>query len=151
MLKIAPEPPDTDDALALLRQADVFSAALYPVEGRHPMSSADLLAAPARFFVASIDRHAVGCAALVIYAPGRGELKRMFVAASARGQGVGHALLRHIETAARFEGVRIIQLETGPQSLAALHLYRCNGYVERGPFGIYQASPHSVFMEKQLA
>ena len=148
---IAREKPDTDEMRALLEQADAFSAALYPAEGRFPMSSADLLAATVRFFVARIDRRAVGCAALVVQAPDRGELKRMFVDQGMRGQGIGQAMLRHIEAVARLEGVQTIQLETGPQSLAALHLYRCHGYIERGPFGAYQASPHSVFMEKHLA
>ena len=151
MLGIAQERPETEDALALLRQADRYSAALYPVEARHPLSIADLLAASVQFFVARIDRRAVGCAALVVRAPDRGELKRMFVDAGMRGQGVGQALLGEIESTARREGIRMIQLETGPKSTAALHLYRRCGYAGCGPFGAYFANPHSVFMEKHLA
>ena len=151
MLAIAREQPDTDEVQALLRQADAFSAALYPVEARHPLSSADLLATPVRFFVARLDRCAVGCAALVVQAPDRGELKRMFVDPGMRGQGVGLALLGEIERVARREGVRTIQLETGPKSTAALHLYWRCGFAGRGPFGAYLASPHSLFLEKHLA
>jgi hypothetical protein len=46
--------------------------------------------------------------------------------------------------------IRIIQLETGPLSHEALTLYLRHGYLERGPFAAYEASPHGVFMEKQL-
>jgi hypothetical protein len=41
-----------------------------------------------------------------------------------------------------------MMLETGASSQEALSLYRRHRYGERGPFGAYQAGPHTLFMEK---
>ena len=89
--------------------------------------------------------------ALVRTGPDKGELKRCFVTAAARGQGVGLALLLSAEKAAREEGMRAIQLETGNLNHAALRLYRGSGYHDRGPFGDYPDNGVSVFLEKPLS
>jgi putative acetyltransferase len=86
----------------------------------------------------------------VIGADGVAELKRMIVDGGHRGRGIGQALIQVIETAAMAEGIRLIQLETGPISAPALRLYRGCGYRERGPFGDYPLHPHSLFMERDL-
>jgi putative acetyltransferase len=151
MPSIAQETPHQDEVLSLLRQSDAYSESLYPPESRH-MIDVEALAAPAvRFFVARLDGHAVGCGALVLGAADQAELKRMFVDPAARGRGVGRGILQAIEDAARREGVRLIQLETGTLNHEALALYRRFGYRERGPFGSYRPDPLSVFMEKALS
>lgn len=151
MLSITTEDPRGRDAMDLLARSDAYSASLYPPESRHQADLASLTTPAVRFFVARSDGVAIGCGALVIGADGIGELKRMFVSAAARNQGVGAALLRAIEAAARREAVRLLRLETGIHNEEALRLYRRFGYVERGPFGDYSADPLSVFMEKPLA
>lgn len=111
----------------------------------------DALARPqVRFLVAREDGRAVGCAALLLGPDGTAELKRMIVHQGARGKGIGRTLLTAIERAACLEGVTLLMLETGPLNAAALALYKRHGYTERGPFGIYEAGPWSVFMEKPL-
>jgi putative acetyltransferase len=150
MLTIARENPDTSDLLALLTQSDAYSASLYPPESNHQPDLAGLSASGVRFFVARLDGGAAGCGALMLGAAGQGELKRMFVDPAVRGHGIGRALLDAIEAAARAEGVRLLQLETGIHNHAAISLYRRCGYRERGPFGAYAADPLSVFMEKLL-
>ena len=150
MPAIALETPDQDDVRVILAASDAVSAALYPAESNHPVY-ADALSGPtARFFVARSDGRAIGCAGLIIAADGQAELKRMYVDPSARGTGLGAALLETIEAACREAGVRIVRLETGIHSSAALGLYRRFGYRERGPFGSYRPDPLSVFMEKAL-
>jgi putative acetyltransferase len=149
-LTIAPEAPFQDDVLALLAQSDAFSAALYPPESNHAIDAQALAQPAVRFFVARIDGAAVGCAGLVLGSAGEAELKRMFVAESIRGRGVGFRLLAAVETAAWREGVRVLRLETGAASAGALALYRRAGYRERGPFGGYVSDPLSVFMEREL-
>jgi putative acetyltransferase len=150
MLTIARESPDQAEILALFDQSDAYAASLYPAEDRHPVDVDYLAAAHVRFFVARWLGRAVGCGALVIGAEGVAEVKRVVVDTAARGKGVGRAILEAIEAAALAEGVRLIQLETGPLSTAALHLYRSFGYRERGPFGAYRPSPNSTFMERDL-
>jgi putative acetyltransferase len=147
---IAEEAPDSPEARELLRQSDEFAASLYPPENRYPINVPELLAKSARFFVARRDGVALGCMALVRTGTDKGELKRCFVAASARGQGVGGALLLVAEAAAREQKMRAIQLETGNLNQAALRLYRGSGYHERGPFGDYPDNGVSVFLEKTL-
>jgi putative acetyltransferase len=149
-IQIAEERPDQPEAAELLRQSDVFVASLYPPEHRHMIDMPGLLAGNVRFFVARRGGTALGCMALVRSGPDRGELKRCFVTDAARGQGVGFALLRAAEAAAREQGMRLIQLETGNLNQAALRLYRGNGFHERGPFGAYPDDGVSVFMEKTL-
>jgi putative acetyltransferase len=147
---IAEEAPDSPEARELLRQSDEFAASLYPPENRYPIDVPELLEKSARFFVARRDGKALGCMALVRTGPDKGELKRCFVAATARGQGVGGALLLRAEKAAREDGLRAIQLETGNLNHAALRLYRGSGYHDRGPFGNYPDNGVSVFLEKTL-
>lgn len=150
MISITPERPDTADARRLIEASNAFSASLYPAGGRHPADVARLAASDVHFFVARIDGRAVGCGALLA-APPDGEIKRMFVAAEARGWGLGAALLATIEAAARSSGLTRLRLETGPRNAAALALYSAEGYEPCGPFPPYAAGPHSVFMEKQLS
>jgi putative acetyltransferase len=149
-LTVAEERPDQGEAIDLLRQSDEFAASLYPPENRYPIDVPELLAASARFFVARRDGQALGCMALVRTGPDKAELKRCFVTAEARGQGVGLALLLAAEAAARQDKMRTIQLETGNLNHAALRLYRGCGYHDRGPFGAYPDNGVSVFLEKTI-
>jgi putative acetyltransferase len=147
---VAEERPDQGEAIALLRQSDEFAIALYPPAYRHQVDLPALLANRVRFFVARSDGRAVGCMALARSGPDKGELKRCFVIPEARGKGVGLALLLAAEKAAREDGMRAIQLETGNLNNAALRLYRGSGYHDRGPFGDYPDDGVSVFLEKPL-
>ena len=149
-LIIAEERPDRPEAAELLRQSDAFAASLYPPEHRHMIDLPELLGGNVRFFVARRDGAALGCMALVRTGADKGELKRCFVTDAARGQGVGFKLLTVAEAAAREQGMRVIQLETGNLNQAALRLYRGNGFHERGPFGDYPDDGVSVYMEKTL-
>jgi putative acetyltransferase len=147
---VAEERPDQAETAELLRQSDAFSAALYPPGTRVLTDAASLSAGNVRFFVARRDGKALGCMALARTGPDKGELQRCFVTEEARGQGVGFALLQASEAAARAQKMRVIQLETGNRNIAALRLYRGNGYHDRGPFGAYPDNGVSVFLEKTL-
>jgi putative acetyltransferase len=148
MRSISQETPNQEEVRLLLRRSDEYSAARYPPESRYLVGAAALVGADVRFFVARVDKRAVGCGALVLGNEGRAEIKRMFVDPANRGHGIGRALLEAIEETARGEGVWLLQLETGTANLEAVELYRRCGYRERGPFGEYSADPFSVFMEK---
>ena len=147
---VTEERPDQGEAVELLRQFDAFSNTLYQPATRPRPAAAALLADSTHFFVARRDGKALGCMALVRNSADKGELTRCFVTQEARGQGVGFALLTAAEAAAREQHLRVIQLETGNRNIAALRLYRGNGFRERGPFGGYPADGVSVFLEKTL-
>lgn len=147
---VGEERPDQGEALDLLRQFEAFSSTLYGPGARPRPDAAALLADTTRFFVARREGQALGCMALVRNSSGKGELSRCFVTQEARGQGVGFALLTAAEAAARAQGMRAIQLETGNRNIAALRLYRGCGFRDRGPFGGYPDDGVSVFLEKTL-
>ena len=149
-ITIAAETPDQSEVAALLRAADARSASLYPAESRHGSSIVTLLAQDVSFFAVRRGGEAVGCGGFVADSAIEGELKRIFVAETARGIGFGRLILTTLERAARDRSIQIMRLETGIKSVEALGLYRRSGYIERGPFGAYRADPLSIFMEKIL-
>ena len=76
------------------------------------------------------------------------EIKRMYVAESARGRGVARALLVALEDAARELGYARVRLDTGPKQPAAEALYRSAGYAD---IPDYNGNPYaSYFGEKRL-
>jgi DNA-binding MarR family transcriptional regulator/predicted GNAT family acetyltransferase len=86
------------------------------------------------FVVVYLRGEPVGCGA-VKHHPGQvTDIKRMWVAESARGLGIGRRLLEHLENLAREHGSREARLETGDVLGEAIALYRSAGYVEVAPF-----------------
>lgn len=82
------------------------------------------------FLVARTSRESVGCGALRTFAPGVGEIKRMWVAPQFRGQGVARKLLGALEGAARARELHSVRLDTHSSLTQALELYRTSGYRE---------------------
>ena len=76
---------------------------------------------------------AKGCGALKCHS-GFGEIKRMWVAPSCRGLGIGRRILLHLEGIARGRGLRILRLETNRALTEAQALYKACGYREVAPF-----------------
>jgi putative acetyltransferase len=102
------------------------------------------------FVVAYVDGTPVGCGAVRCLAQDTAELKRMYVAPAARGQGIGRVLLTELEHEAHALGVRRLVLETGIRQEAALALYRKTGFAVIPAFGEYTSSPTSICMGKDL-
>lgn len=148
-LVIEQSDPRSGYALRLIEASDALSLSLYPPEGHFGVDSESLAETGALFWLAWLDHDAVGCVALVDDGTD-GEVKRLFVADSVRGKGVGRALMDTLEGEARRKGLARLLLETGPLNEAAVALYRARGYVERGRFGDYPDNPFSLFMEKRL-
>ncbi|KQV44834.1 GNAT family N-acetyltransferase [Duganella sp. Root336D2] len=142
------ETPNQPEVVALIDLLDAYQLSLYPPESVYALDMNSLLQPNVLFAVArNIDGAAVGCGAIVV-TPEYGEVKRMFVQPSARGQGVAQRLLGMLETEALARGCRQFMLETGPSQPEAIGLYERLGYRVRGPYGDYRDDPLSVFMEK---
>ncbi len=77
-----------------------------------------------------------------------GELKAMHVRETARGRGVGRAMVLGLVDAAEQRGYRRLSLETGTMDAfaAARSLYAGMGFTTCAPFGEYVTSPSSVCM-----
>lgn len=98
-------------------------------------ASAEELTPPAGWLViARVDGQPVGCGALKVKSNRIGEIKRMWVADSTRGLGIGRRILEALETRAREIGLRILRLETNRALTEAQALYRKSGYREVAPF-----------------
>lgn len=142
------ESPNQPEVVALIDLLDAYQLSLYPPESVYALDMNSLLQPNVLFAVArNADGAAVACGAMVV-TPSYGEVKRMFVHPSARGQGVAQRLLGMLEAEALQRGCRQFMLETGPSQPEAIGLYERLGYRVRGPYGDYRDDPLSVFMEK---
>ena len=94
----------------------------------------------------------LGFGALKRLSPDHGEVKSMHTLQTMRRKGVGSAMLRHIITAAREQGMSRLSLETGSWEYfrPARTLYARHGFVECPPFADYVLDPNSVFMSLDL-
>jgi ribosomal protein S18 acetylase RimI-like enzyme len=80
--------------------------------------------------------HLLGCIALKPLEPPRvAEIKRLFVRPQARGKGVGKALVQAAMTAAVQSGYDEIKLDTLPEMVGAIALYKSSGFVPIPPYG----------------
>lgn len=72
----------------------------------------------------------MACGAVTWLDADRGEIKRMWVAPSARGQGVASALLEALEAVVRDGGRGTVVLDTNGALTEAVAMYRARGYVD---------------------
>lgn len=100
------------------------------------------------FFVAYLHGEAVGCGAVKHHADCPAEIKRMWIAASARGLGLGRRLLESLESCAKAHGARVAHIETSALLVEALSLYRSTGWVEVPAFNDEPFADH--WLEKVL-
>ena len=86
---------------------------------------------PNGFFVlARIDGRPVGCGGLRRIDQRVGEIKRMWTAPEARGQGVARRVLHELEALAREAGIETLRLDTNRVLVEAQAMYRREGYRE---------------------
>ena len=78
------------------------------------------------------------------------EVKRMYVAPSARRLGLAREMLAHLEETARAAGVEAMVLETGMRQPEAITLYESAGYTPVPGFGFYKDAPLSRCFARSL-
>jgi DNA-binding MarR family transcriptional regulator/N-acetylglutamate synthase-like GNAT family acetyltransferase len=100
------------------------------------------------FLVARLHGEPIGCGALKFHDAEPTELKRMWVAASARGLGVGRRLLTELERRVTENGNSTIRLETNRALTEAITMYRSAGYREVDAFNDEPYAHH--WFEKDL-
>lgn len=79
------------------------------------------------FLLASLSHKPVGCVALSV--PDR-EVKRLWIAPEARGQGLARRLMQAIEAQARQLGLTDLRLDTNATLTEAIALYTSTGWTE---------------------
>ncbi len=145
--------PATPDAQYCVREYFAELARRFPTGFDPALSiSAELdeLRPPSgMFLLATLRAEPVGCGALKLHGEEPAELKRMWVAESARGLGLGRRLLGELERHAAASGVATVRLETNKSLTEAIALYRSAGYREVEAFNDEPYAHH--WFEKQLA
>lgn len=114
-----------------------------------PADDAELRSPRGAFLVATVDGEPVACGAVKKVSAGVGWIKRMWVARTARGLGLGRQMLAALEREARRLGLTTVQLETNRSLVEAIQLYRSAGYVEVPPFNAEPYGDH--WFEKRLS
>lgn len=100
------------------------------------------------FLVAVSDGLPVGCVGLKGTGDGTAEIKRLWVAPSARGLGLGKSLMAAAEDRARNLGIGTLRLDTNRALPEAKALYLKSGWTEIPPFN---DDPYAhAFFEKRL-
>jgi ribosomal protein S18 acetylase RimI-like enzyme len=114
--------------------------------------------------ILEVDGEAMGMGRLSKLDEGVVEINNMFVSSEQRGKGYGKMMLTSLEDKAREFGYSTVRLDTGAFNVAAQHMYRKAGYIERDYYGstnygrvakddtdegrIYYAN--KIYMEKKL-
>jgi GNAT superfamily N-acetyltransferase len=133
------------DVNALIAELDHELAATYPAE---------VTDGPGVLLLGRLDGRPVACGALRVlsgeWPEPTAELERMYVRPSARGRGVGAAMVAALLDEARRLGVHRVVLGTGMRQGAALALYRRLGFTEMRCWGHDAAGPLSVCLTRAV-
>jgi putative acetyltransferase len=146
---VEPGDPREPENRALIEEAQAAMRDLFPPEENFYLSPEELRGPDIRFFVAREYDTTLGCGALA-QRQGYGEVKAMFTAPFARGQGVARRVLARLELEAQHLDLPVLRLETGDKLTEAIALYESEGFTRCEPFADYEANNSSVFMEKRL-
>jgi len=144
MVTIDPADPGSADARgcieAYFRELDArFETGFDPARSISA-DPGELVPPAGLFLIARLDGQPVGCGALKVKGRRFGEIKRMWVAPSARGLGIAQRLLETLEKYAVEIGLGRLQLDTNRTLSEARALYARNGYVEVSP---YNSNPYA--------
>lgn len=137
MVRIAPVDPSHPHAQHCLREYAAELDRRFPGgfdTGRSlPVAAPEIRPPDGLLLVASLQSEPIGCGALKFHVGAPTEIKRLWVASSVRGLGVGRRLLAELE--ARAAGASpIVRLDTNATLTEAIAMYRSAGYTEVAPF-----------------
>lgn len=159
-MELIPRPYGHPDVVSLTLQVQAHYRELYGGSGdQSPVEVADFEAPTGHFVVGYVDGVpvAMGGWRRLGDRPGlpsanAAEIKRMYVAPSARGRGLSRVILAELETSARAAGIDWLVLETGQPQASAVGLYRSSGYtdVDGTSYGHYADHPFAVHLGKSL-
>ncbi|MFC7656313.1 GNAT family N-acetyltransferase [Pseudonocardia benzenivorans] len=124
--------------------------------GRHAGGPRPVPAPDGLVLVAWVDDEPAGCVAIrraEVADPVGGpvaEMKRLYVRAAHRRNGLARALVRAAEDAAATAGYARLVLETGSRQPESIALYAAEGYEPVAAFGVYAGAPGARHLGKVL-
>jgi ribosomal protein S18 acetylase RimI-like enzyme len=104
---------------------------------------------PGTVLIASHEGLTVGCVALQVVSARVAEVHRLYVREAHRRCGAASALMEHVHSLARANGIESLILDVLPTREAVIAWYRRLGYVDTEPFG-EQAQP-MVYLRCELS
>ena len=113
-----------------------------------PAEPHEMTAPAGLFLVVYLNGEAVGCGGVKHHPGAPSEIKRMWVAETARGLGIARRLLAALEAEAITSGATITRLETNGALTEAIAMYRSSGYREVPAFNDEPFAHH--WFEKAL-
>jgi putative acetyltransferase len=102
------------------------------------------------YLIARLGGQPVGCAALAPLDEATAEVRRVYVMASVRRQGIARLLIAGLERRVAELGYRTLRLATGIRQLEAIALYETFGFRRIPPFGVHIGDPVNICFEKQV-
>ena len=154
MFALRPVSYDHPDAQELTERAQAYYIDLYGGRDDDPLTAAEFAAPRGGFVVGYLEGAPVAMGGWTLTAgdPGHqvAKIRRMYVDAAVRRQGLARAVLTHLETEAARHGVTMIILATGRPQVEAIGFYRSRGYTNVTPFGYYAGSDQVVCLGKEL-
>ncbi|MFU8874060.1 bifunctional helix-turn-helix transcriptional regulator/GNAT family N-acetyltransferase [Micromonospora sp. SL4-19] len=152
MVTIEPCPPSDRRARACVRAYardvarrfdDGFDPAL-----SNPIHDEELVPPAGVLLLATLNAEPVGCGAIKLHRDAPAEIKRVWVADTVRGLGIGRRLLDELERYAAERGWTAVRLDTNRTLTEAISMYRSAGYHEIAPYNSEHYAHH--WFEKQL-
>lgn len=141
-------PATHPDALRLVDDVQAEYVARYGGPDETPLEVACFEPPDGSFFVGYLDGTPVATGAWRVRPVPDGvagsraaEVKRMYVAPTARRRGLARRMLAHLEQTAAAGGAEVMVLETGLRQPEAISLYTSAGYTQVPDFGYYRGSP----------
>lgn len=102
-----------------------------------------------RLLLVEYEKKIAGCIALRKIDNRTCEMKRLYVKPEFRGLKIGKTLAEKIFEEARIIGYKKMRLDTLPQMLEAINMYKSLGFKEIEPYR-YNPEQGAMFMEKEL-
>ena len=124
-----------------------FDAGFDPATSSLP-DAGEMVPPTGLFLIARLRGLPVGCGGLIIHGTDPAEIKRMWVAPTVRGLGLGRRLLQELERRARAAGAPAARLDTNRNLTEAISMYRSSGYEEIADFNREPYAHH--WFEKRL-
>jgi GNAT superfamily N-acetyltransferase len=156
-LRIELVPVTHPDAQLLIEAVQEEYVVRYGGRDRTPLDHAALEPPSGAFFVGYLDDQPVATGAwrfrddvTRLGSSRPAEVKRMYVALSARRRGLARLMLTHLEDTARTAGAEVMIMETGTAQPEAMALYEAAGYELVEPFGHYAWSPRNRCYGRRL-
>ena len=152
MVVVEPCPPGDPRARSCMRAYardiarrfdDGFDPAL-----SNPVHDEELVPPAGVQLVATLNAEPVGCGAIKLHRDAPAEIKRVWVADTVRGLGIGRRILDELERYAAERGWNAVRLDTNRNLTEAIAMYRSAGYREIAPYNTEHYAHH--WFEKHL-